>query len=488
MNLVLSPDAGPLFRQIERQLREAIEHGHYPPGTRLPATRQLAESLGVSRITVKNAYAELASDGLIGPREGSGTYVLAPVWPASPTPLTIAAEDWPLWQQEALARLPARSVAAEPAGPAHPAPIAFTGAGDARLFPVQEFMHALNGVIRHGGRDVLAYGSLDAPCPALCHTIALMLANNGIRCEDDEVLLTSGSQQALALICQALLQRGDAVLVEQPTYDLALDLFRTLGLKPIGVPMDAEGMITDELERLLQQHRPRLLYTMPNFQNPSGACLSGERRRHLLKLADRYNLPVVEDDYAGDLRYEGRSQPTLRQLDPGGRVIHVGSFSKMLMPGLRVGFLVARGPIREVLARCKQVTDLTSSPLLLHGLARFMSLGRYQAHLRRAGRAYRERRNALLSSLATRLPDWSVSPPQGGLFAWLRLPDSLDADALLAQARISGVLFAPGGRFFINPEQGRHFIRLNFAARTPDEIALGIARLAEATTHCRSQR
>lgn len=483
MHLPLDPKAGPLFRQIERQIREQIEEGCYPPGSRLPSTRQLAEELGVSRITVKNAYAELESDGLIGPREGSGTYVLPPCCCCSP-PASERNEaegpGWPLWQIEALARNPEPPSRPAPSTGAHPDPIDFSGAGDPRLFPSQEFMHILTTIVRHEGVGVLAYGNLHSPCPSLCHTIALMLANNGILCEDEDVLLTTGSQQALALVCQALLERGDAVLVEEPSYDFALELFRTLGLKLIGVPVDAEGMCVDALEPLLQRHRPKLLYTMPNFQNPTGSCLGAERRRKLLALADRYNLPILEDDYAGDLRYEGRALPAIKRLDPGGRVIYVGSFSKMLMPGLRVGFIVAQGPIRDILARHKRVTDLTTSPLILRALDRFMNIGRYQAHLRRAGRAYRARLEALLDAIRRELPGATIAAPQGGLFAWLRLPEGIDAEALLEAGRKTGVSFAPGNRFFLSPDRGRNFIRLNFATRTPDEIRLGIARLAEA--------
>ncbi|MBK9614209.1 MAG: PLP-dependent aminotransferase family protein [Uliginosibacterium sp.] len=481
MYLPLDPKTGPLFRQIEQQLREQIEEGRYPPGARLPSTRQLAEELGVSRITVKNAYAELESDGLIGPREGSGTYVLPPCCLCEAGTEDEAGQTWPLWQVEALAQNPPPPTERPPLGDGHPAPVDFTGAGDPRLFPAREFMQTMAAVIRHDGAEVLGYGPLQQQCPSLRHTIAQMLTNNGILCTEDEILLTTGSQQALALVCHALLKRGDAVLVEDPSYNFALALFRTLGLKLIGVPVDAEGMCVELIEPLLQKHRPRLIYTMPNFQNPTGACLSGERRRQLLALADRYNIPILEDDYAGDLRYEGRAQPAIKRLDPGGRVIYVGSFSKMLMPGLRVGYLLAEGPIRGILARHKRVTDLATSPLILRALEHFMSIGRYQAHLRRAGRAYGKRRDALLAAIRRHLPaSVRIEAPQGGLFAWLQLPAGIDAEALLDQARRSGVLFAPGSRFFIEPAKGLRFIRLNFATRTPDEIDLGIARLAQA--------
>jgi GntR family transcriptional regulator/MocR family aminotransferase len=252
-----------------------------------------------------------------------------------------------------------------------------------------------------------------------------------------------------------------------------------LGARPVGVPIDAAGMRTALLEPLLQQHRVRLIYTVPNFANPSGACLSGPRRRQLLALADRYNVPVLEDDFAGDLRYEGRAQPAVKALDSTGQVIYTGTFSKMMMPGLRVGYLLADGPVLGELARRKRVQDLTTSPLLQRVLDRHVTVGRYQAHLRRTGRLYRERRDVLLAALRASLPEVVVAdPPKGGLFAWATTP--VPARTLLPVARAEGVDFAPGHLFFPRPRDGDGYLRLNFATVEPDRIAVGVERLARA--------
>lgn len=469
----------PLYQQIERWLRENILSGNLPYGTRLPATRSLAGELGVSRITVQNAYADLESDGLIETREGSGTFVAPPV--AGLFAARVEEEiQWPLWQYEAVEDAPSEEYFVPPAEARNDL-ISFTGVGDPRQFPLKDFARSLQEILRRDGTEALEYGSFDRGYPPLRETIVHVLASQGIQAGPADVLVTSGSQQGLALVCQLLLKPGDVVLVEKPTYNLALELFRSLKLKIVGVPVDEAGMRVELLEPLLQQHHPRLIYTIPNFQNPSGVCLSYARRRQLLALADRYNLPVLEDDFAGDLRYEGRSQPAIKALDQCGHVIYVGTFSKMLMPGLRVGYLLASGPIRDRLAQQKRVLDLTTSPLIQRTLDRYVTLGRYQAHLRRSTRLNRLRRDRMLSAIRQHLPpEVSYTVPQGGLFFWLRLPPGVSSLDLLPLALNAGVEFAPGSRFFPTPDEGLPFIRLNFATCAPDEIEKGIRRLSKA--------
>ncbi len=469
----------PLYEQVERHLRNNIVSGSLAPGTRLPGTRTLAEELGLSRITVKNAYADLESDGLIETREGSGTYVL-PLEQMVLPPAAQKTAAWPLWQQ------PFQTGAAKIEQPGRAASprtkmISFTGVGDPEQFPIKDFTKSLLAVLRREGAAGLEYGDFDGGYMPLRRTIAYILASQGIQARPENVLVTSGSQQALSLACQVLLGPGEVVLVEKPTYNFALELFRSLGLKIMGIPLEGNGMKVEGLEPLLQQHHPRLIYTIPNFQNPSGACMSSPRRRQLLALADRYNIPILEDDFAGDLRYDGRVQPAVKALDPGGRVIYTGTFSKMLMPGLRMGFLLADGPVFGRLLEAKRIHDLASSGLLQRTLDEYVTVGRYQAHLHRSCRIYRKRRDAILAAIQRYLPkEVVVDPPQGGLFIWLRLPEGVSSTDLLEKALDEGVEFAPGTRFFPEPEEGEPYLRLNFATRRPEEIEEGIRRLGKA--------
>jgi GntR family transcriptional regulator/MocR family aminotransferase len=467
----------PLYRQIERYLRQAIQSGSLMAETRLPASRTLARDLGVNRITVDSAYSGLEADGLVYTRPGSGVYVLPSAARPAP-PHALAGSSWPLWQQE---------LAAPPTGPGPRIPaipagcIDFSpGGGGADLFPVDEFRRVLQNILRREGTAALGYGD-PRGYPPLRATIAGVLASQGLQTSPENVLITSGSQQAIALACQTLLQPGDCLLVEAPTYASGLDLFSGLGLKVIDVPLDENGLQMDALETALQQNHPRLIYTIPNFHNPTGVCLSAARRRALLELSRRYNVAVLEDDFVGDLRYEGRALPTLKSLDPGGQVIYLSTFSKMLMPGLRVGFLVADGPVFERLVYLKRASDLATSSLTQRALETYVTIGRYQAHLRRSCLLYRRRRDAALQAVRRWLPaETRWITPQGGLFLWLRLPPGTDSDRLLPLALAAGVSFAPGRQFYADGRSGADALRLNFAALPPEQIDEGIRRLSRA--------
>lgn len=477
----------PLYRQIENYFRQAIMSGSLEPETRLPASRNLARDLGVNRITVETAYAELEADGLIFSQVGSGTYVLPP--PSLTSPLDSNPNKlWPLWQQD----LQAREEVIEKVNPeemlksaGHPNPIDFSkGIGDSRLFPAEDFRKVIQMVMRRDSVTALDYGEYGGYVP-LRSTIAHVLTSQGLPACPENILITAGSQQALALVSQILLRPGDVILVENPTYGGALDLFRVLGMKLVGIPVDEHGMKVEQLEKIIQQHHPKLIYTIPNFQNPTGVCMSSQRRRQLIALADDWNIPILEDDFVGDLRYEGSAQPPLKGLDPGGRVIYVSTFSKMLMPGLRVGFLLAEGPVYASLLRYKCANDLATSNLIQRALEAYVTVGRYQVHLRRSRQIYRKRRDAMLQAINRYFPaDVHVFQPRGGLFIWLRLPEHLSSDRLLPLACEEGVAFAPGSRFFLDGSDGEHYMRLNFVAQPPEDIEKGIKRLGKAIKRC----
>jgi len=480
MRLALDPESEqPLYAQISTHLRDSILSGNLRPGVRLPAVRSLAADLGVNRCTVESAYAELTAEGLIMPRQGSGSYVLphAPGEPRNP-PRT---GGWPAWQgrirhggYEAMnAYLPEVSRQTDC--------IALDGgACDPRLFPLDEFRRMFGQVMRRDGVAAVEYGEIAGFRP-LRATLAQVLASQGIETGPDNILVTAGSQQALSLVAQLVLAPGDGVVVEGPTYAGALDVFRARGARIHTVGVDEDGMDMGALEDVLARHRPRLIYTIPNFHNPTGACLDGHRRRQLISLAGRYDVPVLEDDYVGDIRYEGRAQPTLKSLDPDGRVIYVGTFSKMLIPGLRVGFVVADGPVRDHLLRAKRCHDLATSNLIQRVLRDYVSVGRYHAHLQRSCAIYRRRRDAMLAALADCMPEGtSWSRPRGGLFVWVRLGEGRSSSELLAAAGREGVLFAPGGNFYFDPKEGEGCMRLNFASSSEDVIREGVRKLGRA--------
>ena len=474
----------PLYRQIKAFLEEQIVSGALAPETRLPASRELSGELGVSRVTVTNAYADLEADGLIWTRVGGGTFVASAsnaVWARAEA--RSAPCDWPVWQQALMGRsgLPIRrdpdSLHSDALG--NDVISLGDGVGDNELFPLQDFRRALSAVFHRDGQKALGYGDRAGYLP-LRTTIAQILSLQGIPTQPSEVLITSGSQQGIALVAHVLLRPGDAVLVESPTYVGAIDLFRSMDVRLVGVPADSEGMVVEQVEELVASARPKLIYTIPTFHNPTGTCLNSVRRRRLIEIARKFNVPILEDDFAGELRYEGRAQPALKALDPGGLVIFVRTFSKILMPALRVGFLVASGPVYDCLLNSKRTLDLATSDLIQRALDGFITVGKYQSHLRRACRVYRERRDAMLDALTRHMPpgvQWRK--PEGGLFIWLQLPESLSARELSPLAGKEGVLFSPGSAFFPG-ERDQPYLRLTFATQPPAAIEAGISRLARA--------
>ena len=489
MRIALDKDSKvPVYRQIVDYFSRAIVSGSLQVDTRLPSIRGLAHDLGVSKITVENAYAHLEAEGLVGSRVGSGTFVL-PVYDRTGEKEKSREPSWPVWQQGPLARAK-RSLqdsmfreAGLGLGPDDP--VYFSGGiGDPDLFPVKEFGRVMQRVIRRDGVEGLSYGEPNGHLP-LRRTISQVMASIGIQLKPENILVTTGSQQALNLVVQALLRSGDSVIVEEPTYNGILDLFEALNIRPIGIEIDDQGMCVDNLEQLLQTYHPKLIYTIPNFQNPSGVNMSGHRRRMLIELARRYNVPVLEDDYVGDLRYEGCAQPALKSLDPGGNVIYVSTFSKMLMPDLRVGFLATEGPVYNTLVNLKCLNDLATSNLTQRSLNAYLSVGSYHSHLRKTVRIYKKRRDIMLEALQHHMKSGlKYAVPKGGLFVWIELEKPIPLRKLIRKSLEEGVGFAPGNGFFISKGETEQYLRLNFAYQTEEAIWKGVARLSRVIKSC----
>jgi GntR family transcriptional regulator/MocR family aminotransferase len=483
MEIPLDRDSAvPLYLQIQQHIAHLIHEDALPPHTRLPATRRLAADLGVNRITVSNAYAELEAAGLVYAQTGRGTFVSAMPEIRQPLSAQPQSEARPFWQQD-LAVRPLPSADGQWANLLQRAQengvISFAGGvPDLDTFPVNDFRKALQIVLKRDGQEAMGYDPVQG-YPPLRDAISSFLGEQGIAVSPDEIFIASGSQQALSLVAMALLRPGDSVIVESPTYANAIQMFKWLEVRLLGVPIDDEGMRVDLLEHLLQHHHPRLMYTMPNFQNPTGATMSGQRRRHLLRLAEGYGLPVVEDDYVGDLRYDGPREPSLKAMDDRGNVIHISTFSKTLMPGPRVGFVLTRGPLLERLVTLKRRTDLGTSGLIQRALEVYVGEGRWRAHTRRVSRIYRQRRDAMVMAMVRHFPpEAQWTPPRGGFFVWVRLPTWVPIADLYLAAIESRVAFAPGPLFFPGAPAYPAF-RLSFSQQTPERIAEGIERLGQ---------
>ena len=318
--------------------------------------------------------------------------------------------------------------------------------------------------------------------PRLRAALAEVLTARGLETTADEVVVTTGSQQGLSLVAAVLLNPGDAVLVEEPSYLAALQCFAMAGARIVPVPCDEEGLDPDALPLLVAEHRPKLLYTIPTFQNPTGRTLPVERRAAVAQAAASLGLWVLEDDPYRELRFEGEPLAPVASY-PGAedRVIASSSLSKVLAPGLRVGWLRAPASVRRALVVAKQAADLHTSTIDQAAAAIALSGGWLGAHLVRARAAYGERRDALVDGLGAALPPGSAwNRPAGGMFVWARLPDGHDATALLRAAIEQDVAFVPGAPFFAGPPDAAT-LRLSFTTHPPEEIREGLARLARAT-------
>jgi 2-aminoadipate transaminase len=350
-------------------------------------------------------------------------------------------------------------------------------------FPIDAVTEAASNVLALYGSEALQYGTTEGYGP-LRDMIARHASRYGIVVERDNVLITTGSQQALDLLGKVFVDPGDCLLVERPTYVGALQAWSGYGAQYVSVPLDGEGMDTTRLETALRAG-PKFIYALPNFQNPTGATLAAARRRRLVELADRYGVPVVEDDPYGQLRYEGEHLPALVNLDAemhgeqpySGNVIYLSTFSKTLAPGLRLGWVIAPQEVIRRLVAAKQGVDLHTSSfvqMLAHETARGGFLDR---HILRLRELYRERRDAMLAALGRHFPREVLwTRPQGGLFLWVVLPPQLDAEELLHVALLERVAFVPGAAFYPD-EPMRNTLRLNFSNATPERIEEGIARL-----------
>ncbi|MCC6340871.1 MAG: PLP-dependent aminotransferase family protein [Bryobacterales bacterium] len=453
----------PLYRQLFEQVRDHIQSGRIPRGERLPATRELAGMLGLNRATVSAAYELLENEGLLKGHVGRGTFVEGPGEPAS----RIAWED------------------PEPAIGA-PSPALSLGSGgisfassrpDNDLFPMDEFRSTCEEVI-HGdaAAAILQLGS-PAGYQPLRQYLLEEARRDGLAGPPDDILITSGCQQALDLMQRVLMRPGDCAAIEDPVYPGLRGVFASAGARLVGVPVGANGIGIDALERVIGIERPRLLVVTPNFQNPTGATLPLSARQSILRLAREAGVVLMEHDIYGQLRYEGDPQPPLKQLDGSEDVVSIGSFSKIAFPGLRVGWVIGPRALIRRLAAAKQYCDLHSDHLSQAVLFRFAESGRLAAHRARILEAGAQRLSAMLSACGRYLPEGSrFTRPQGGMNLWVRLPEPLDAAELLPRAERANVNYLPGKYFAVSRvEQGG--LRLSFAGLDPARIREGVSIL-----------
>ncbi|GAQ67630.1 aminotransferase-like domain-containing protein [Streptomyces scabiei] len=345
------------------------------------------------------------------------------------------------------------------------------------LFDAEGIAAAYRDVLAESAGRALQYATTEGE-PVLRAALAARYGARGLPTGADEVLVTTGSQQALSLLATALLEPGDVVLVEDPCYLAALQAFRFAGARVVAVPGDGHGVDPAALDDLVARLRPKLFYTVPTFQNPTGRTLPAGRRAAVASVAARRGLWIVEDDPYGELRFEGGRVPWIASC-PGAedRTALLGSFSKVMAPGMRLGWLRAPAGLRRACAVAKQAADLHTPTVNQLAAARYLADRDLDAHVARVAGAYRERRDAMLDGLADALPEGSTwNRPEGGMFLWARLPSSYDTAALLPRVVEQDVAYVPGAPFYAG-EPDRSTLRLCFVTQTPEEIREGLRRL-----------
>ncbi len=485
MRLPIELDKGsevPVYLQIARSIAALVEGQVLHTGDRLPTTRSLADQLQVNRTTVVSAYREIARQGLADATVGRGTFVRQPDSTSNPTPGNVAPPIRPAFSRaiENARYAAARDlvVAADRSEVSDFASLA----PDEALFPVEPLRQIFDQLIAQRGRELLQYGPVQGD-PILREFVAEELSQTGIGLSTDEIVITNGIQQGIDLVLRVLLDPGDSVAIESPTYTSILTALAMYRAELVEVPMTPTGLELDVLERQLAGRRPKLIYTMPNFHNPTGATLPLAGRRRLMALAARYRVPVLEDSYERDLQFEDTPLPTLKALDEEGLVVQLGTFSKGLFPGLRLGWVAAPPSMVERLNLAKRLSDLHTSTLIQAAVAEFCRAGHYHRHVHEVATVYSERRQAILTALARHLPSGvEFTRPNGGCVVWLTLPVYSDVQRILDEARARGVLATPGTIYFPGRAGGNQ-MRLAFARADLPAIERGIEILARIVRH-----
>jgi len=475
-------DGAPLYQQVVQKLTRKIDSGMLPVGFRLPPTRSFAKALGVHRNTVVRAFEELQALGLIDSIVGKGTFVAQ---------LEEEKDRFKHKQTQVDHRLPwdtlrSRGTQAEPfmrigrlsRHTKHPDLIDVSRMQPStELFPVDRFRLCMDHVLRTKRGKALGYGDKQGIL-RLRELLVERLARRGIPTKVEDILITTGSQQGLDLVIRSLLDPGDSILMQDTSYTGAISITALRGARAIGVPSDNDGPRMDFLARL-GTRQVKAFYLMPDACNPTGLCISEARRRELISWSHEYGIPLIEDDYVADIELDDQMPPiALRALD--NQVIYIGTFSKTLIPALRLGYLVCPPELQKYILPLKNAMDLGTSALSQHALAEFLERGYMRAHLKTLCAAFRERRDVLQASLEAHLPpEISWKHVSRGPSIWLSLPDNIAPDAAYEAARQHGVLVSPSTLHEVGNQRSGG-LRLVFIYQSPQRLKEAGERLGQA--------
>ncbi|MBW7473152.1 PLP-dependent aminotransferase family protein [Paenibacillus oenotherae] len=465
-------DKTPLYQQIVDHIERRISYAELPPGSALPSERKLAEQLGVNRSTVIQAYEELRASGLVESIVGSGTRVSRTKWGIAPS-------HTPNWRQYTeggtfLPNLPLMRRIREATSNNSSIINLASGELSSDLFP-NDIVHSL--LREQNFNEHLGYDDPQGFHPLRKSLVSSLKQYNGIHTTESSILITSGSQQSLYLITQCLLSPGDAVAVEDPSYCYSLPMFQSAGLRIFRLPVHHDGIEPDDMIRLYRQHRIRMVFLNPNYQNPTGAILSESKRKRLLEAAALLRIPIVEDDPFSLTAFSGAVPPPLKAMDTDGIVLYIGSLSKIAASGLRIGWMIAPQSVIGRLSDARQQMDFGLSIIPQWVAEQLLASGRFDDHIARLRRALDQRQEIMVQSLSDILQNKvAFSPPQGGLNIWCKINRPVDDSKLLEESIRRGVVFVPGSVYGSEPG----FIRFSYAKPRLEDIPAGIAAFNQA--------
>ncbi|MBU5675610.1 PLP-dependent aminotransferase family protein [Alkaliphilus sp. MSJ-5] len=466
-NIKLYKDKGEhLYIQLYKAIKKLIMEERLSKDEKLPPIRKLAQKLDVNNVTVVNAYHILEQEGLVYKKMGSGTYI-------SPDFLTYISEE--VEDQKIIEGLGSLSLIEQGQIQIKNNMINFASATPmAELFPVDDFKEVLNEVLDRDKGHAFDYQESQGYLP-LREALIKYVREYNIFADINSLQIISGAQQGIDIIAKALLNYGDTVIVENPSYTGAIASFKSRGAKIIDVNLIDDGIDIDDLERKIRIFRPRFLYLMPNFQNPTGISYSRSKKEKIINLCKQYNMYIVEDDYLSDLNFYSWDNTTLKSLDTNNDlVIYVKSFSKIFMPGLRLGFLIAPSIFYDHLLFAKHSSDISTSGLLQRALELYFTRGTWKEHIKYMEKKYKSGFDTMLRSIEKYMPSQvEYIHPKGGVNFWFKLPMEISSRELYEKAIRKNVALAPGNLFFIHQNDNNHF-RLSIASVNNYEIEKGI--------------
>jgi 2-aminoadipate transaminase len=469
----------PIYLQLKESVRNLILQGALSPGERLPSTRQLAGNLGINRMTIEAAFKQLEADGLITSHVGRGSFV---------NPLAVTSDSKSRLQKmdsEAISRLwtplfvdyRSASMSLPTMASRNPSKtISFVSAAPGEnLFPTTDFRRCADFVLKRRVPEISSVGSSDGLFSLRSYLVRLF-AQNGMEATEDQIVITTGCQQSMDLLRKVLVRPGDSIMLENPNYPGAIAALASSAASSadwLQLPRQDDGPDIRSLTLLLSRNRCKLIYLVPNFHNPTGATMPLQGRRQLVALSSQFRVPIVEDDVFGGLRFSGPILPTLRSLCPE-LVIHIGSFSKVLSPGLRLGWILAPRPVIQQIALVKQSSDLVTNLLIQATMDEFCRRDLLNRHMKRMKRLFMRRRDAMADALHKYFPaDAHFNLPDGGLWMWVSLPRDYNAEELLRLSGARGVQFLAGSAFYFrSPEYNS--LRLSFAGEPEERIEEGV--------------